>query len=92
MDDKAKYRAEVEARLAKFGETLHEVKTKRELRDAIRPKLDIDATINKHKQATDKLESLAAADSDGWRVAKSEVDTLMDDIDNDLRKAMVYFS
>lgn len=91
MDEKAKYRAQVEARLAKFGETLHEIKTKREMRDAIKPMLDFDAMVSKHRQATATLENMAAVDGDGWRTAKTEVDTLMEDIDNDLRQALSHF-
>jgi hypothetical protein len=91
MDEKTKYRAEVEARLAKFGETLHEITSKRELRDALKPTLNIDKTVSKHQQATAKLEILAAADSEGWQTAKSDLDTLMDDIDNDLRQALAHY-
>ncbi len=91
MDEKTKYRAEVEARLTKFGETLHEITSKRELRDALKPTLNIDKTVHKHQQATAKLETLSAADSEGWQTAKSDLDTLMDDIDHDLRQALVHY-
>lgn len=91
MDERAKYQAEIEAKLAKFGETLHEITTKRKMRESVRPTLDLDATIGKHKAATAKLAALAGADNRGWPTAKTEMETMMDDIDRDLRQAMAYY-
>lgn len=91
MNEKEKYSAEIDARIAKFGETLNEIKTKRELRNEIRPELQIDATIRKHQEAQEKVKALKRADSSTWETIKTEVDGLMDDIDEELREALAYF-
>jgi len=51
MNQKEKYSAEIDARIGKFGDTLNEIKTKRELRNDSRPEIQIDATIRKHQEA-----------------------------------------
>jgi len=91
MDEKEKYRAEIDAKLVQFGETLLEVKTKKKLRDPAQPPLDLDATENKHKEATAKVKALDASDSENWKPLKSELDSLMTDIDKDLSQALAYF-
>lgn len=88
MNDKEKYRAEIDAKLAKFGETLHEIKSKQEMRNKMRPTLNINATIDKHKAAKAKIKALDDSDSRSWHGIKAEVDSLMGDIDNDLREAL----
>jgi len=91
MNDKEKYSAEIDARIAQFGETLDEIKTKRELRSESRPELQIDATFRKHQEAQAKVKALKASDSSTWETIKTEVDGLMDDIDKELREALAYF-
>ncbi len=91
MNEKEKYRAEIDAKLAKFGETLHAIKSKQAIRDAMRPTLDIDATIGKHKAAQAKIRTLERSDANSWPGIKTEVDRLMGDIDDDLRKAMSFY-
>ena len=91
MNEKEKYSAEIDAKIAKFGETLNEIKTKRELRNEIRPELQIDTTIRKHQEAKAKAKALKRADSSDWETIKTEVDGLMDDIDEELREALAYF-
>jgi hypothetical protein len=91
MQEKEKYKAKIDARLVQFGETLLEVKTKKKLRDAAQPALDLGATENKHKEAAEKVKALEASDGENWKHLKSELDTLMADIDTDLRQALAYF-
>lgn len=91
MDEREKYSAEIDARIAKFGETLNEIKTKRELRNESRPELQIDATFRKHQEAQAKMKALKESDSSAWETIKTEVDGLMDDIDKELREALAYF-
>ena len=91
MNEKEKYRAEIDAKLVQLGETLLEVKTKEKLRNAAKPTLDLDATEGKHKEATAKVKALDASDSENWKLLKSELDSLMTDIDKDLRQALAYF-
>jgi hypothetical protein len=91
MNEKEKYSAEIDARIAKFGETLNEIKTKRELRNEIRPELQFDGTIRKHQEVQAKAKALKKADSSAWKTIKTEVDGLMDDIDEELREALAYF-
>lgn len=91
MNDKEKYRAEIDAKLAKFGETLQEIKSKQEMRNQMRPTLNINATIDKHNAAKAKIKALDDSDSRSWHGIKAEVDSLMGDIDNDLREALSFY-
>jgi len=91
MNEKEKYSAEIEARIAEFGETLNEIETKRELRNESRPEVQIDATIRKHQEAQVKVKALKESDSGAWETIKTEVDGLLDDIDKELKEALAYF-
>jgi hypothetical protein len=91
MNEKEKYSAEIEARIAEFDETLNEIETKRELRNESRPEVQIDATIRKHQEAQAKVKALKESDSGAWETIKTEVDGLLDDIDKELKEALAYF-
>lgn len=91
MDEKAKYRTEIEAKLLKFGETLNELKAKRELRNMSRPELQVDSALRKHQEAQTRAKQLESADSESWEKMRTDIDTLMDDIDKDLREALAYY-
>lgn len=89
MDEKEKYRAEIDARLTKMGETLHEIKSEMEQRNENMPELD--TTIRKHQEAKAKLEKLERTQKSSLHEFKAEMDNLVNDIDEDLRKALAYF-
>jgi hypothetical protein len=91
MNEKMKYKAKIEARLVKFGETLHEITEKKERRKENRPELNLDDTVRKHAEATARLNALDAVDDNAWKDAKTEVDQLVNDIDEDLRQATAHF-
>jgi hypothetical protein len=91
MNEKEKYSAEIDAKLAKFGETLNEIRTKQELRKKSRPDLQIDGTIRKHQEVQSRVKALDGSDPDAWETIKTEVDGLMNDIDKELREALAYF-
>ena len=91
MEDQAKYRAEIDAKLLKFGETLNEIKAKRELRNMSRPVLQVDSALRKHQEAQTKAKELENASADSWEKMRTDMDTLMDDIDKDLREALAYY-
>jgi len=91
MKDKEKYRAQLEARLMEFGESLYEITNKMEQRKANRPNIEIVPILKKQETAEDKLKELDTADEDSWRTYQAELDQLVVGIDRDLRKAMAYF-
>lgn len=91
MKEKEKYRAQIEARLLKFGDSLYEIATKKEQRNANRPDLQIDPILKKQEAAKDKLKQLDTADENSWQKQKAELEELLDGIDSDLRKALSYF-
>ena len=91
MNQKEKYRAEIDAKLVTFGETLHEIKTRKEKRKENWPGLQIKATEHKHQVAAAKLQELKQSDNNTWAMLKSEVDDLVKDIDKELREALAYF-
>lgn len=91
MKEKEKYRAQIEARLMKFGESLYEITTKKKQRNANLPDLQIDPILKKQEAAEAKLKQLDTADENSWQKYKAELDQLLDGIDSDLRKALAYF-
>jgi len=91
MKDKEKYRAQIEARLMEFGESLYEITNKMEQRKANRPNIEIVPILKKQEAAEDKLKELDTADEDSWRTYQAELEQLVVGIDRDLRKAMAYF-
>jgi len=91
MDEKEKFKAEIDAKLVQSGQTLLEMKTKKKQRDANHPHLDLDTTEEKHKQAVVKARELDASDSEKWTHLRSELNSLMANIDEDLRQALAYF-
>jgi hypothetical protein len=92
MDEKVKYKTKIEARLVKFGETLYEIAEKKEKRNENRPDLDdLGDIVRKHAEATARVNILDTVDDNAWQDVKAEVDQLVNDIDEDLRKAMAHF-
>lgn len=91
MEEKEKYHAEIDAKLIKFGETLNEIKTKAEQRKKNLSEISVDDTLRKHKNAKAKLEQLKQSDEKTWQDYKVHLDAQVNDIDEDLRKALAYF-
>ncbi|MGD2036689.1 MAG: hypothetical protein PVH28_02330 [Desulfobacterales bacterium] len=90
MKEKEKYRAEIESRLMKFGESLYEITTKKEQRKENRPDIQIGPILRKQETVEAKLKELDTADENSWQKHKAELDQLLEGIDADLRKAMAY--
>ncbi len=90
MEEKEKYRAQVQAQMIKFHETLSEIKLKMQKRNENQPDLSLDPFIQKHEKAQAKLKELEQADEKSWPVAKAELDDMMGDMDAELRKAWAY--
>ncbi|MGD8801381.1 MAG: hypothetical protein PVJ44_22890 [Desulfobacterales bacterium] len=91
MKEREKYRAKIESRLMKFGESLYEITNKKKQRKDNWPDVQIDPILKKQEDAEAKLKELDAADENSWQKYKADLDQLVDGIDADLRKAMVYF-
>lgn len=91
MKEKEKYRAQIEARLMTFGETLYEIQTRKERRKENLPEIEIDPILRKQEAAENKLKEVDEVDESSWQTFKVELDGLLDGIDADLRKAMTYF-
>ena len=91
MDEQEKYRAKIDARIKYFNESIEEITTKGKLRKATQPDINIEGILKKHEDAQSKLKELEKSDENSWQKYQAELDGLFDDIDEDLRKAMVYF-
>ena len=91
MKAKEKYRAQIEAQLMEFGESLYEITNKMEQRKANQHNINVAPIVKKQEAAEDKLKKLDTADEDSWRTYQAELDELLVGIDADLRKAMAYF-
>ena len=91
MREKEKYRAEIESRLMKFGESLYAITTKKEQRKENQPDIQIEPILRKQEAVEAKLKELDTADENSWQKYKAELDHLLDGIDEDLGKAMAYF-
>jgi hypothetical protein len=92
MNEKEKYRAQIESRLMKFGESLYEITAKKEQRKENQPDIQIDPILRKQEAVEAKLKELDAADENSWQKFKTELDQLVEGIDSDLRKALAYFA
>jgi hypothetical protein len=92
MKEKEKYRAQIESRLMKFGESLYEITTKKEQRKKNQPDIRIDPILRKQEAVEAKLKELDTANENSWQKYKAELDHLVEGIDADLRKAMAYFA
>jgi hypothetical protein len=92
MDEKEKYHAELDARISKFDETLHEIKTKIKKRTELPSEIRLDDTIRKYEKAKAKHKDLKQLDGGMWKKLKVEVEGLFDEIDEDLRDALAYFA
>ncbi len=92
MEEKDKYHAEIDAKLIKLGETLHEIKTKAEQKKKSLSEISVDNTIRKYNNARTKLKQLKKSDKSSWQNHKMELGVLVNDIDEDLRRAMAYFA
>ena len=91
MEQKEKYRAEMDARLNKFNQTLHELKEKTAQKRETMPDLELGGVMQKHAYAETKLKELERSDQSTWQKVKAELDDLVDDIDDEIRKAWAYF-
>jgi predicted nucleic acid-binding Zn-ribbon protein len=91
MKEKEKFKAEIESRLRKFDHDLKEIKMKLEQAKENVSELNIDEIMEKHKKAESKLAETEQTDESSWGKLKSEIDDLVSDIDNDMRKAITYF-
>jgi len=91
MNEKEKYRTQMDIRLGELGETLNEIKTKMERRKENTPDIQIETTLRKHEDAKARLKVLAQSDENSWQTYKTELDNLVNDIDDDMRQALVYF-
>jgi flagellar hook-associated protein FlgK len=93
MNDKEEYRARIEAQMASFNETIEEITAKAELRKATRPDFHTKAKalVKKHEDAKAKLKELEKSDENSWQKIQDELDTLVSDVNEDIRSALAYF-
>jgi hypothetical protein len=91
MNEKEKYRVKIEAQMAGFDETIEEITTKAKLRKSKQPDMQVKALAKKHEDAKAKFKELEKSDENTWQKIKGELDQLVSDVDQDLRKAMAYF-
>jgi len=91
MDEKEKYRSEIDVRLTGFGETINQIRTEMQQRREKRPEIKIEPTVRKHEEAKAKLSTLEQADESSWHTYKKELENLVNDIDEDLRRTLAYF-
>jgi hypothetical protein len=89
MKQREKYKAEIEARLRKFSDAMNEIQAKLKERKETPP--DLDSIVAKHKKAGAKAGEIEGTDETTWDKFKNELDDLVNDIDDDMRKAMAYF-
>ena len=89
MKEREKYRAEIEARLKKFHNTINEIKMHQERRKENLPV--IEPVVQNLAKANTKLGQLDQTEESVWHKFKSELDGLVSDIDKDLREALAYF-
>jgi len=91
MNEKDKYRTKIEAQMPSFNETLEEIMTKAKLKKATQPDINVESLLKKHGDAKVKLKELENSDDNNWQKIKTELDQLIEGVDEDLRRAMAYF-
>jgi len=91
MNEKEKYRAKVEAKITSFNQSIEEITTKAKLKKSSRPDLKIENLLKKHESAQAKLEELEKSDENSWQKIKTELDSVVQGVDEELRQAMAYF-
>ena len=91
MKEKEAYLAEIESRLVVFGDTIHEIKEKMTQTRENLPDLQLDVTARKHERAKEKFKEIKVSEESGWEKLKKEMDHLVYEIDEDLRKSLAYF-
>lgn len=91
MDEKEKIHAEMETRMLKFHETLSQIKANANKKSEHLSDRHIDTIFKKHEEARNKLEDLKKADEHSWKKIHHELDVLMGDLGEDMRKALAYF-
>jgi hypothetical protein len=92
MEDREKYRAEMEAQMLKFNETLAQIKSKIQMRDENEPALSLNPFLEKQEKVQTKLKKMEQTDEKSWPEARAELDHLMDDVDAELRKVWAYLT
>ena len=91
MNAKEKYRAKIEAKMTSFDETMEEITTKAKMRKPSQADIHIKALVKKHEDAKAKLKELEKSDEDTWQKIQTELDQLVSDVDEDMRRALAYF-
>ena len=91
MNEKEKYLEKIKERLRNFDETLNEIKLKQKQRKDNSQEFNLDDIMEKQRKANTQLKEIEQTDESAWDTLKSGFDELMDDIGNDLRKAVTYF-
>lgn len=91
MNEKEKYRAKIEARMAQFNETLEDITVKAKLRNATPEDLKIKSLVEKQEQIKAKLNELENSDESTWQKIQAELDQLVADVDEDTREVLAYF-
>lgn len=91
MDEKEKYRIEMDTKITRLGDTLHEIKTEMEKRKESFPEITIQSAIENLREASLKLREIERLDKGSLEQRKMELQSLVDDIDNKARKAMAHF-
>ncbi|MFO7964348.1 MAG: hypothetical protein R6U50_10540 [Desulfobacterales bacterium] len=91
MDEKEKFRVEVEAKLERMGLSLTDLTTKWETRKETRPDLRLQDLAEKQQQAQNMFEELKGApDEHEFRKKQTDLKRMMSDIDEDIRQAWAY--
>lgn len=92
MEEREKYVAEIKARLRKCDETLCDIRTKLKECNEPPPGFEIDPIVEKQERLKARLDEVERKPDNSWARFKSEIDGLTNDIDDDLRKGLAYFS
>lgn len=91
MHEKEKYMAEIETRLKQFDDTFSRIKELAQERNVDPSQLKLHILPVKTGQARDQARQIQETEGNVWQTYQSELNNLVDDIDEDLRNALAYF-
>jgi hypothetical protein len=88
MTDKEKFRAEIEAKMAKYGDTLDGILSDLEYRKELPSDSSLVSALKKYELAKTKVSELDNAGEEGWEEKKKEINYVFNDLNDDLRSAL----
>ena len=91
MSEKERIRAEIEAKLTKYGKTLDGIISDLEQKKILPSDKSLISALQKFELAKSKVREMDNVEGEGWEKKKSELNYVFNDLNDDLRAALSLF-